>query len=41
MDFTKIFYASVIYGVWVILIGYFVEDLAPYAAIIAALAALW
>lgn len=39
MDFTKIFYASVIYGVWVILIGYFVEDLAPYAAIIAALAA--
>jgi hypothetical protein len=28
-----------LYGAWVILIGYFVEDLAPYAAIIAALAA--
>jgi hypothetical protein len=39
MDFTKIFYASVIYGIWVIFIGYFVEELVPYAAIIAALGA--
>jgi hypothetical protein len=39
MDFTKIFYAAIIYGFWVILIGYFVEELAPYAAIIAALGA--
>jgi len=39
MNFTKIVYASIIYGVWVILIGYFVEEIAPYAAIIAALGA--
>ncbi len=39
IDFTKIFYASIIYGFWVILMGYFVEELAPYTAIIAALGA--
>jgi len=39
MSFKKIIYAAVIYGIWAILIGYFILDLAPYAAIVAALAA--
>lgn len=39
IDFIKIFYGSIIYGTWSILLGFFVLDLAPYAAIISALGA--
>ena len=38
-DFFKIFYGSIIYGIWAILLGFFVLDLAPYAAILSALGA--
>lgn len=39
IDFTKVAYAAVIYSIFVILIGFFVPELEPYAAIIAALSA--
>lgn len=39
MEFRKIVYASVIYIIWSVLIGYFVPLLATWASIIAALAA--
>jgi hypothetical protein len=39
LSFTKILYAAALYSVWVILIGYFVPELEPFAAIIAALGA--
>ena len=39
MDLVKIVFASIIFMVWSVLIGFFVADLAPYSAIIAALAA--
>jgi len=39
LDFEKIIYAAILYGVCSILIGYFVLDLAPYAALLAALGA--
>ena len=39
MDYAKIFYGSIIYGVWSILLGFFVLNLAPYAAIISAFGA--
>lgn len=38
LNFTKIIYGAVLYSVLVILIGFFVTDLEPYAAIIAATA---
>ena len=39
ISFTKIAYAAVIYSIAVILIGFFVPELEPYAAIIAVLGA--
>jgi hypothetical protein len=39
INFTKIIYAALIYSISVIIIGYFVPELEPYAAIIAALGA--
>jgi len=39
MDFVKIVFASIIFMVLSVLIGFFIADLAPYSAIIAALAA--
>jgi len=39
IGFKKILYAAVIYGIWTILIGYFIVDLMPYAAILASLGA--
>ena len=39
INFLRIFYASLLYSVCVILIGYFVPELEPYAAIIAAIGA--
>jgi hypothetical protein len=39
IGFRKIVYAAIMYMVWSILIGYFILDLAPYAAMLAALGA--
>ncbi len=38
-DFLKILYGAITYGVWSILLGFFVLDLAPYAAILSAVGA--
>ncbi|MBN2203364.1 MAG: hypothetical protein JW700_04235 [Candidatus Aenigmarchaeota archaeon] len=37
LDYAKIVYGSILYSVFVILMGYFVPELEPYAAIIAGL----
>lgn len=37
LEYAKIFYGAVLYSILVILIGYFVPELEPYAAIIAGL----
>jgi hypothetical protein len=39
LDYLKIIYSALIYSICSILIGYFILDLAPYAAILAALGA--